>query len=378
MTPRYVGLTWDHPRGYSALRAAAVEVAPAGLLQWEKQPLEGFESHPIGELVARYDLLVLDHPHVGEAAALDCLLPLEEVFSAEQVATWTRQTIGPAMDSYLWQGRHYALPLDVATQVAVCGPTFDGEAPDNWDAVMRLSEQAAVALSLAGPHAILCFFSLVLSLGAEPGTADLVNDKTVALEALSILRRLEARAPDFSRTLNPIALLEALGAGQPIAYVPLVYGYVNYATTAPGRRPVRFAEAPRGPSGRRGSVLGGTGVAVSHRAVPDDALIEHLCWLMSESSQSRYLPKHAGQPSARAAWQSAAVNQATGGFFERTIETTEAAWVRPRFDGYIAFQTAGAEIIRQGLAAYDSPSTIFAKLQERWHRARSAARGPLK
>jgi len=45
---QYCGLTWDHPRGYNALAAAAE--ASGGLLHWDKQPLEGFESHPIGEL----------------------------------------------------------------------------------------------------------------------------------------------------------------------------------------------------------------------------------------------------------------------------------------------------------------------------------------
>lgn len=69
-------LTWDHPRGYNALVAAAKlpEVISSGLaISWDKQPLEGFESHPIADLCARYDLVVLDHPHVGEAVGGDCL-----------------------------------------------------------------------------------------------------------------------------------------------------------------------------------------------------------------------------------------------------------------------------------------------------------------
>ncbi len=69
-------LTWDHPRGYNALAAAAKlsETANSGLdIHWDKQPLEGFESHPIADLCARYDLVVLDHPHVGEAISGNCL-----------------------------------------------------------------------------------------------------------------------------------------------------------------------------------------------------------------------------------------------------------------------------------------------------------------
>ena len=64
------GLTWDHPRGYVALERAAERARAEGLdLHWERQPLEGFESHPIEDLAERYDLIVLDHPHIG-----DCLL----------------------------------------------------------------------------------------------------------------------------------------------------------------------------------------------------------------------------------------------------------------------------------------------------------------
>lgn len=47
---RLRALTWNHPRGYNALAAAAArpELAESGLaIAWDKQPLEGFESHPI-------------------------------------------------------------------------------------------------------------------------------------------------------------------------------------------------------------------------------------------------------------------------------------------------------------------------------------------
>jgi multiple sugar transport system substrate-binding protein len=377
VTARHLGLTWDHPRGYAALFAAARQVAPAGLLHWEKQPLEGFESHPIGDLAARYDLLVLDHPHIGEAAALDCLQPLDQIFSPAELADWSERTVGAAMASYRWQGKQYALPLDVATQVMALGPDFAGTPPEDWDAVLRLSETAPVAVSIAGPHALMCFFSLVLALGVEPGGEHLVGEAAIAHEALTILTRLYRRAPEFTRSLNPIGLLEAIAAGRPIACVPLVYGYVNYTSPAPGRRPVRFAEAPKGPSGRRGSVLGGTGIALTRRAAPDAELLDHLRWLMSAEAQAGFIPTHAGQPSARAAWRDPALNAAAGDFYTATRETTEAAWVRPRFDGYIAFQTAGADLLRAGLAEGVPPDRLFTALQALWRRARDAARGPL-
>ena len=94
----YIGLTWDHPRGYNALAAAAARLNPErdGLsLSWERHSLEGFEVHPIADLCTRYDLVVLDHPHVGEAVAMQCLQPLESLFNADEIASLARHTIGP-------------------------------------------------------------------------------------------------------------------------------------------------------------------------------------------------------------------------------------------------------------------------------------------
>lgn len=371
------GLTWDHPRGYRALEAAmAAEPSPS--IHWSRQPLEGFESHPIADLAARYDILVLDHPHIGEAIAEDCLQPLESVFSAGEIAAWGVSTIGPALRSYRWDGRHFALPLDVATQVAARDPDLlPGSPPDTWDEVQELSERAPVALSLAGPHAVLTFLSLCVSLGHEPG-GDMLVEQATGEEALEQMKRIARRAPSGSEQLNPIRLLEAVAARAGIAFVPLVYGYVAYAVSTPDRKRVAFSEAPLiRAGGRRGSVLGGTGIALTRRARPTPALLDHLRLLMSQDAQTGFIPKHDGQPSLRAAWTSDAVNAAWGGFYSATLETTEHAWVRPRFDGYIAFQNQGSAAIRDGLSGQTSIATTLNRLRTLWTTARAAARGPL-
>ena len=100
---RYRGLTWDHPRGVNALRAAARELerSRSGItIEWETQPLEGFESRRLQDLCDQYDLVVLDHPHVGEVASKACLVPLEDLFAADQLASWSRETVGSCMASY--------------------------------------------------------------------------------------------------------------------------------------------------------------------------------------------------------------------------------------------------------------------------------------
>lgn len=374
--PTLRGLTWDHPRGYTALEAAEQLQRDAGqaLLQWDRQPLEGFESRPIGELARDYDLLVMDHPHVGEAVADDCLVPLEDLFLAERIAAWGAQSVGRAMQSYHWAGRHWALPLDVATQVMASRPDLLGEPPPpDWDSVIRLSERRKVALALAGPHALLHLFALCAALGEEPGGADLVSNP-VGFAAWRILQRLHARVPPGTTGLNPIGLLEAMAQTDAIALVPLTFGYVTYAAGAPGRQAVAFDEAPLAiPGGRHGSVLGGTGIAVTRRARVSAALLDHLAWLLSPAVQRGFIPDHAGQPSALVAWQDGRLDREWGGFYRRTAATVADAMLRPRHVGFVAFQNHAAALVRAALHEAAGPAAVLGQLRAAWQTSLPAA-----
>jgi multiple sugar transport system substrate-binding protein len=350
---RYKALTWDHPRGYNALAAAADKARQDGLVDiaWDKQPLEGFESHPIADLCARYDLVVLDHPHVGEAVAQDCLQKLEDVFGAETLAAIGGDTIGPCLSSYHYAGANWALPLDAATQVMATRPDLlDGRPPVTWAEVDALSAKTGkVALSLAGPHAFLCFLSAAAAFGEEAGREGndyLVTEKT-GIEVFELLARLAARSPASVRALNPIGILGHMANADDVALCPLIYGYVNYSAPVSGHR-VSFHNAPRtAEAGRPGSTLGGTGIGISKRCEITPELKEHLLWLMGAEAQIRFIPGHEGQPSRREAWHDAGVNRAWGGFYAQTADTLENAYVRPRFNGYIKFQTEASALLRQ-------------------------------
>jgi len=338
----FLGLTWDHPRGREALQAT--EFAD---LSWDVHPLEGFESSPIEELAERYDLIVLDHPHLGDALAADCLRPLDELFSSAELAAWSADAVGPSFASYTVDSRTWALPLDAATQVSARRVDLLADAPRTWSDALELS--VPVAPSLAGPHAFLSFCSIAVSLGADLG-ADLGDDffeRSIAVEALAVLAELARRAPDAATGLNPIGLLELMSSTDELAYVPLVYGYVTYSPR------VTFGAPPV--ENRIGSTIGGTGIAITRRSEPTPELLDHLRWLLSPETQRGFIPEHAGQPSARSAWTDERVDRAAGGFYSQTLETIEQSWVRPRFAGYIPFQSAASAIIREGI---DDPATV--------------------
>ncbi len=374
----YKALTWDHPRGYNALAAAAARLDPArdGLsIAWDKQPLEGFESHPIADLCARYDLVVLDHPHIGEAVEADCLQPLESVFGEEKIATIEAETIGPCLSSYRYDGRHWALPLDAATQVmAARGDLLDeGASPQSWAEVLALSQRTGrVALSMAGPHAILSYLSVAAALGEPPAeeNPDLLVSPDTGRQAFELLVELAARSPATVRDKNPIGILCHMATHDDVALCPLIYGYVNYAAPAEGRA-IRFSDAPRiTAGGRPGSTLGGTGIGISRRCEVTPQLIRHLLWLMGGEAQTVFIPLHDGQPSRRSAWADEAVNRRWGDFYRNTADTLEAAYVRPRHAGYIAFQTKASALLREAFQARRPAGTVVAELQTLYRASR--------
>lgn len=366
MTARFKGLTWDHPRGFNALNAAA----PDGLIQWDKQPLEGFESAPIEELCSRYDLVVLDHPHLGEALAANCLRPLEDAFSPGDLARIKSASIGPSYDSYTMAQKQWALPLDAATQVIAMRSDLVDTVPQTWSDVCALSEQTGkVALCLAGPHAYLSWLSIATAL--EPAcdlrNADHWFSDATGQQAYEIMQALYAHTPKQTHGLNPIGLLEHMSTQRDVAVCPLIYGYVNYSG-ARRQHPIAFFEAPVAQSGgRHGTILGGTGIAISHRCTPDVELKNHLLWLMTETAQGGFIPENDGQPSARISWLDKSVNAPVGNFYLNTHRSLENAAIRPRHDGYIALQSAGSNFLRDALRAKMSAANAAEKLRQMFY-----------
>jgi multiple sugar transport system substrate-binding protein len=335
----YRGLTWDHPRGRDALVAAGGELD----LVWDVHPLSGFESTPIEELAERYDVIVLDHPHLGDALAHRCLQPVDDFLDGPT------EFAGPSLASYRMDGRLWALPLDAATQVAATRADLV-EPPQLWSEVVELSHSAPVALSVAGPHALLTFASICVALGEAPAAANRFVSPTTGVQALEVMTDLIARAPRHTVSLDPIGLLTDMTSDDTVAHCPLVYGYVNYAAVDLPRR-LTFTDAPSQRRGSRpGSTIGGTGLAVSARCEIGPDLAGHLRWLLSATAQESFIPGHSGQPARLSAWTAPAVNAPVGNFYLATLCTIAAAWIRPRYAGYIGFQSAASEVVREVLA----------------------------
>ena len=361
MNRRWRGLTWDHPRGYAALQAAADQT---GLIDWHTHSLEGFESAPIAQLCEQYDLIVLDHPHLGEALAQGCLQPLDQLLPDEALRTIERHSIGLTYASYHMAGRQWALPLDAATQVMAARADLltraDHSVPVQWQDVLTLSDQTRqVALSLAGPHAFLTLLSMCAALDPDLSLDDGEHwhRPQVVQQACEWLTELTALSPVSVRDANPIALLHHMTTHDDVLLCPLVYGYVNYTRVAAGNA-LTFHNAPRVASNPPGSILGGMGIAISQRCQIDTPLIEHLLWLLSENAQTHFIPQHAGQPSHLSSWRDSAINADSGHFYLNTYDSLRSASRRPRHDGFIALQSRASAFLRESLFNGDSPAKL--------------------
>lgn len=370
------GLTWDHPRGYAPLDAlAACSVWPTAKVVWDRQPLECFESMPLEELCETYDLLVIDHPHLADAVAARGLVPLDGIFDAVELEVWRTQSVGPSYASYSHAGHQWAVPLDAATQVMAA--RADGPPPGSvttWEDVSRLAEDGQVALCVGGPHAFLTWTSHLLSAGAE--LADECHrpgyfvEATRGEESFRFLQQLFDHVDPDVALGNPIEVLEAMTYDPALALCPLVFGYVTYSgrdreqLQAPNAVPLLFSDAPIGTAGRRGSVLGGTGVALSARCANQDQAAVQIRRLMAPENQVDLVPASGGQPSAAKAWESDAVNDAAGDFYRHTRATIDESWVRPRRRGWVHFQDVASSFIRHGLTARRPAREIVAAVND--------------
>ena len=343
------GITWDHPRGLGPLLAAsrAYSTQHTGVtVRWDARTLQDFADVPIDGLAASYDLAVIDHPHVGEVAATKCLVPLDEMIEAEDMARLAEQSVGRSHDSYQYAGRQWALAIDAAAQVSAYRQDGASAPPTRWEQVLELARAGKVVWPYKPVDALMSFFTLIANLGHPCFVnEDVAISKGVGVEVLEYMLDLAHLVPAACASMNPIAALEAMVRDERLQYCPLLFGYSNYSRR--GFRPdlVRFTNIPSWSSGPVGAVLGGAGIGVSTRGRSVEAASRFAAWLASAECQRTAYFEGGGQPANAEAWTDPTVNRTSSEFFRDTRETLERSWMRPRFPGFLRFQERGGLIL---------------------------------
>lgn len=383
-----LGVSWDHPRGHDCMVATAEAyraVQPDVRIEWRTRSLQAFADFPVQRLAEDYDLLVIDHPFVGFAATDGCLLPLDEVIDAAVLADQAANSVGPSHRSYHYGGHQWALATDAAGHVAAYRPDLIeeiGGLPRTWDEVLALArarrgqDRAQVAVPLI-PVDSLCSFSTLCAAVGEPlfQEPDRVVSRATGRHALGMLRALRAAAHPESLQRNPPRTLDLMSTTDEIAYVPMLFGYSNYAQ--PGFRPrvVRFTGVPTVDGGAsRGGILGGAGLAISAHTKHPEAAAAYAAYVASPDVQRGVYFAGGGQPGHRAAWLDDAVNAASSDFYKDTLDALDRAYLRPRYNGFMAVQDRSGELIHAWLADGGSADRLLDHLDELYRASEPAGK----
>jgi len=126
------------------------ELNPGVEIRWKKRTLQEFADFPIEKLTEEYDLLIIDHPWVGCAAATKCVLPLNEYLSKEYLEDQLMNSVGYSHLSYQYKNSQWALAIDAATPAASYRrdllETNKMTIPQTWEEVLVLARHGKVAV----------------------------------------------------------------------------------------------------------------------------------------------------------------------------------------------------------------------------------------
>jgi len=348
------GITWNHSRALPPLVATAQrfeEQHPGMRIQWEKRSLHEFGHADIATLAHHFDVLVIDHPMVGDAEAMGVLADLLPLLSSDHLQDFQDDSLGQCFSSYKYNERLYALPIDAAAPAASFRPDLLDqhglEEPRNWRDVMEMARLGWVRMPGFSADIFLNFLGLCVSRGsAVAACPEQLVDSEIGIHCLEQLCELADLMTDEVYGMNPIALYERMTNEDSIAYCPFAYTYSNYSREGFGKRHLRFSNPiALDHSTPMRTVLGGTGIAISAGCKDIPLALDYSLFVAGRSCQRTLYGMCGGQPARRSAWHDALLNQITADFFSQTIASVETAYVRPRYRGYVGLQESGGDAI---------------------------------
>ena len=365
------GITWAHSRGITPLIAYAQrfgELYPVEVI-WEKRSLQEFADFPVEKLAEKYDLLIIDHPWVGCAAATASVLPLEQYLPKEYLDDQLQNTVGDSHLSYNYNGHQWALAIDAAVPAASYrADLFEKnrrEIPATWKDVITLASEGKVAVPAIPIDLLMNFFTFCIANGNAPFlTREEVIDEATGLAALETMKELYAVVDKKMFDYNPIAVAEAMTITDDYWYCPFAYCYSNYSRPGFAKNTLTYTNLVNKNGRKLRGTIGGTGLAVSafsrHK--------EHALWfakeIASSKCQSTFYVEHGGQPGHKAAWISEKANCLCNNFFKNVLPVMENGYVRPRYNGYLFFQDHAGKPLQKYLRGNLNAFEVLQEMNE--------------
>lgn len=351
------GITWGHSRGITPLLAAAQrfgELNPGVEITWKKRTLQEFADFPIEELTKEYDLLIIDHPWVGCAAATHCVLPLNEYLSADYLQNQVEHSVGGSHPSYNYEGSQWALAIDSATPAASYRKDLlennNISLPQTWEELIALAKTGKVAVPAIPIDLLMNFYSFCIAHGKEPflGEEEIIDTET-GMAAIGTMKELYSLVDRKMFSCNPIAVAELMSRTDEYWYCPFAYCYSNYARTGFAEHVLDYSDVVSFNGKKLRTTIGGTGIAVSAFSRQKEMAVEFARWVVSEEIQQTFYVQHGGQPGHMAAWQNEDANRLTHDFFRNVLPVMQNGYIRPRYNGYLHFQDHAGDPLQQCL-----------------------------
>ena len=348
------GITWNHSRALPPLVAASQrfeELHPRIRISWEKRSLDEFGHAGLAALSRSYDLLIVDHPMLGDAHGNRTLIDLQPQLPSEALADLESDVLGQCLASYHYENCLYALPVDAAAPAASFRPDLlernGRQVPADWEQVVELARHGLVRMPGFSADVFLNFMGMCVSRGSSVARGEQLFDHPIATRCLEEMRELASFMHETIYAMNPIAVYEAMASGNEFAYCPFAYTYSNYSRPGFAANVLHYANSVPLPGGTpMRTVLGGTGIAISSNCANIQAALDFCIFVAGRHCQSHLYGMCGGQPASKLAWHDPLLNGVSNNFFERTFASIQNAYVRPRYAGYVALQrSAGALIV---------------------------------
>jgi multiple sugar transport system substrate-binding protein len=394
--------------------AASYEARGGGSvrIEWIPRSLREFGMTPVDELAREFDLIVMDHPHIGAVAESGCAVALDTVLEPGVLEAIGADSPGGSHESYEYGGHQWALAVDAACQAGACRPDLLDSLPATWDEVIELSQGGKVLWPLCDVDAAASLLTIAASCGRPAGTEpDRMVDRDVGRQALEVMRAVATASDPFCLRANPIDTLEAMSGSDRFVYAPLTFCYVSYArldgaeldrpgpsTSGPsdsgpsdsgpsgsepsGSEPSGSGPSGSGPSGRHriaygpiprlgdgaatGALLGGAGLVVSALRASPEVAADYAAFVAGEQVQRGEYFTSGGQPAHGAAWRDTALDARAGGFFSAVGPTIRSAWTRPRFPAFAVLQNEMIELFSDWLDRSRQPDALLDELDAKY------------
>jgi len=364
------GITWGHSRGITPLLAASQrysELHPGVTIQWTKRTLQEFADFPIEKLTEQYDLLIIDHPWVGCAAATGCVLPLDEYLPSEYLQEQLQNSVGYSHPSYNYKNKQWALAIDAATPAASCRKDLLDEnyttIPQTWQEVIALAKKGKVAVPAIPIDILMNFYSFCIAAGNRPfANEEEVIDVATGMQAIETMKELYSLVDKKMFNCNPIAVAELMSATDEYWYCPFAYCYSNYSRKGYAKNILQYADVIAINNNKLQTTIGGTGLAVSAFSKQQDIAVDFTQWVVSPTIQSTLYVEHGGQPGHRTAWVDSAANYLTNNFFKTVLPIMDNGYVRPRYNGYLHFQDKAGTPLQKCIMHNENPEKTLQEM----------------